>query len=162
MADKLNLLDNLILNNSIIVNYDAKDWQEAIYKSCEPLVNKKVINYKYYDAILESTKAHGPYYILVEGIAMPHASATNDCVFSNGFSLLTLKKPIKFANDPREVKIVMTLAAKDGETHTAVAIPQIIAVFEDTANIEKIYNAKSEEEIIDIIKSVDYTKYINQ
>ncbi|WP_429977121.1 PTS sugar transporter subunit IIA, partial [Mycoplasmopsis bovis] len=60
---------------------------------------------------------------------MPHASATENSVFSNGFSLLTLKKPITFAHDPREVKIVMTLAAKDGETHTAVAIPQIIAVF---------------------------------
>ncbi|WP_029513389.1 PTS sugar transporter subunit IIA [Mycoplasmopsis primatum] len=161
MSDKLNLLDNLIANDSIIVGYEAKDWKDAIYKSCEPLVNKKVINYGYYDAILKSTEAHGPYYILVEGIAMPHASATEDCVFSNGFSLLTLKKPLKFANDPREVKIVMTLAAKDGETHTAVAIPQIIAVFEDTANIEKIAKAKSKEEIISIIKSVDYTKYMN-
>ncbi len=74
---------------------------------------------------------------------MPHASATENSVFSNGFSLLTLKKPITFANDPREVKIVMTLAAKDGETHTAVAIPQIIAVFEDPNNIDKIASAKS-------------------
>ncbi len=75
--------------------------------------------------------------------------------------LLTLKKSITFANDPREVKIVMTLAAKDGETHTAVAIPQIIAVFEDPNNIDKIASAKSKEEVIEIIKSVDYTKYMS-
>ncbi len=161
MADRLNLLDNLIVNDSIIVGYEAKDYKDAIHKSCEPLVNKGIINFNYYDSILKSTEAHGPYYILVDGIAMPHASATENSVFSNGFSLLTLKKPITFANDPREVKIVMTLAAKDGETHTAVAIPQIIAVFEDPNNIDKIASAKSKEEVIEIIKSVDYTKYMS-
>nr|WP_307922743.1 PTS sugar transporter subunit IIA [Mycoplasmopsis bovis] len=62
------------------------------------------------------------------------SSATENSVFSNGFSLLTLKKPITFANDPREVKIVMTLMlAKDGETHTAVAIPdKLLLIFEES------------------------------
>ncbi|MBZ4212681.1 PTS sugar transporter subunit IIA [Mycoplasma sp. U97] len=160
MAEKLNLLDNLIINDSIIVGYDAQDYKDAIHKACEPLVNKGVITYGYYDAIIKSTEAHGPYYILTDGLAMPHASATEDCVFSNGFSLVTLKKPIKFGDDPREVKIVMGLAAKDGETHTAVAIPQIIAVFEDPSNVDRIAAAKSKEEVIEIIKSVDYTKFM--
>lgn len=35
MADKLNLLDNLIANDSIIVGYEAKDYKDAIHKSCE-------------------------------------------------------------------------------------------------------------------------------
>ncbi|VDR42485.1 ascorbate-specific PTS system enzyme II Ccomponent [Mycoplasmopsis caviae] len=41
----------------------------------------------------------------------------------------------------------MGLAAKDGETHTAVAIPQIIAVFEDPENIEKIASAKQKKKL---------------
>ncbi len=55
MADKLNLLDNLIANDSIIVGYEAKDYKDAIHKSCEPLVNKGIINFNYYDSILKST-----------------------------------------------------------------------------------------------------------
>lgn len=158
---KLNLLDDLKKNDSIIVHYDAKDWKDAVKQACLPLEKAGVINSKYYDAILESTKKHGPYYIIVEGLAMPHASATKDCVFGNGFSLITLKKPIKFEKDDREVKIVMALAAIDGETHTAVAIPQIIAVFEDPENINKIANFKTKEEIIDFISKIDYQKYLS-
>ncbi|UUD37230.1 ascorbate-specific PTS system enzyme II Ccomponent [Mycoplasmopsis californica] len=161
MSQKLNLLDNLVLNDSIICHYDAKDWKDAIHKALEPLVDKKIINWKYYDAILESTKKHGPYYIITEGLAMPHASATTDSVFGNGFSLLTLTKPVAFENDERRVSILVALAAKDGETHTAVAIPQIIAVFENEENIKKIADAKSKQEIIDIIKAIDYTKYLS-
>lgn len=161
MVDKLNLLDNLIVNDSIVPHVDVKDWKDAIKKACLPLEKAKVINSKYYDCIFESIKKHGPYFILVDGLAMPHASATKDAVFGNGFSLITLKKPIKFEGDEREVKILMGLAAKDGETHTSVAIPQIIAVFEDPQNIEKIAQAKTKEEIINIIKGVDYTKYLS-
>ncbi|WP_027334328.1 PTS sugar transporter subunit IIA [Mycoplasma elephantis] len=160
MSDKLNFLDNLILNNSIICHYEAKDWKDAIHKSLEPLVNKKIINEKYYELILESTKKHGPYYVICDGLAMPHASATTDAVFSNGFSLLTLTKPIKFENDEREVSILVALAAIDGETHTAIAIPQIIAVFENEETLKKIIAAKNKEEIIKIIKAIDYTKYL--
>ncbi|WP_027120545.1 PTS sugar transporter subunit IIA [Mycoplasmopsis lipofaciens] len=161
MKAKLNLLDNLKINDSIITNVEVKDWKEAIHKALEPLVNKNVINWNYYDAILKSTQEHGPYYILVDGLAMPHASATKDCVFSNGFSLITLKEPIKFEGDDREVKIIMGLAAIDGETHTAVAIPQIIAVFEEPKNIEIIANCKTKDEVIKFIESVDYTKYLS-
>ncbi|VDR42484.1 ascorbate-specific PTS system enzyme II Ccomponent [Mycoplasmopsis caviae] len=30
MADKLNLLDNLIVNNSIVTQVEVKDWKDAI------------------------------------------------------------------------------------------------------------------------------------
>ena len=161
MVEKLNLLDSLIKNDSIKVGYTAKDWKDAIREACKPLVDKRIINWNYYDAILESTAKHGPYYIIIEGLAMPHASSTENAVLSNGFSLLTLTKPIYFENDERKVQIIMVLAAKDGETHTAVAIPQIRAVFEDPANVEKVANAKNKEEIIKLIKSIDYTKYLS-
>lgn len=156
---KLNLLDNLIENNSIRVGVEAKDWKEAIKLAIQPLEEAKVINEKYYDKILESTAAHGPYYIIAENLAMPHASATEDCVFGNGFSLVTLKEPVQFENGA-SVKVLLGLAAKDGETHTSVAIPQVIAVFEDPSNVDKIASFKTKEEVVDFIKSIDYTKYL--
>ncbi|RIV16539.1 PTS sugar transporter subunit IIA [Mycoplasmopsis gallopavonis] len=156
---QLNLLDSLILNDAIRVHVDAKDWKEAIKFACEPLEKAGVINSKYYEDILESTKKYGPYYIIAREFAMPHASATENSVLANGFSLVTLKEPVEFENGSK-VRLLMCLAAKDGETHVKVAIPQVVAVFEDESNIDKIASFTTKEEIIDLIKSVDYTKYL--
>ncbi|WP_370452036.1 PTS sugar transporter subunit IIA [Mycoplasma sp. NEAQ87857] len=156
---KLNLLENLIENKSIRVHLEAKDWKDAIKLACLPLEQSGVINEKYYNEILNQTAKYGPYYVIAPQLAMPHASATEDCVFGNGFSLITLRHPVVFEND-QEVSVLIGLAAKDGETHTQIAIPQIIAVFEDPDNVTKIQEFKTEQEIIDFIKSVDYTKYL--
>ncbi|VEU70471.1 PTS sugar transporter subunit IIA [Mycoplasmopsis glycophila] len=157
--NQLNLLESLLANDAIRVHQEVETWQDAIKVACEPLEKAGVITSKYYEDILESTKKYGPYYIIAKEFAMPHASATEGSVLKNGFSLVTLKKPIVFENGV-SVKILMCLAAKDGETHVKVAIPQVVAVFEDESNIDKIAGFTTKEEIIDLIKSVDYTKYL--
>ncbi|WP_036463722.1 PTS sugar transporter subunit IIA [Mycoplasmopsis sturni] len=159
MSQKLNLLDSLIKDKAILVHQEAKTWQEAVKISTQPLVTAKIINDKYYQDIIESTAKHGPYYVIMPGLAMPHASATEDSVFGNGFSLITLKEPVVFENG-FEVSVLICIAAIDGETHTQVAIPQIVAVFEDPENITKIAQMNSKEEIIEFIRSIDYAKYL--
>ncbi|WP_036451930.1 PTS sugar transporter subunit IIA [Mycoplasma buteonis] len=160
MSKQLNLLDTLIEIDSIRIHQEASDWKEAVKLATKPLEDAKVINEKYYEAILDSTAKHGPYYVLMPGLAMPHASGTQETVFGNGFSLVTLKKPVKFDNG-MEVSVLICIAAIDGETHVKIAIPQIVAVFEDPANIDKIAKMESKEEVIEFIKSIDYTKYLN-
>ncbi|WP_318028577.1 PTS sugar transporter subunit IIA [Mycoplasmopsis gallinacea] len=159
--ERLNLLESLLAHNSIEIQQEASSWKEAIKLACKPLEKAGVITEKYYQEILDSTEKYGPYYIIAKNFAMPHASDTEHAVLSNGFSLVTLKEPVKF-DDGQEVKILMCLAAKDGEVHTQVAIPQIVAVFEDETNIDKIASSKTKEEVVEIIKSVDYTKYVIQ
>lgn len=122
MLVKLNLLDNLIVNDLIIVGYEVKDYKDVIYKSCEFLVEKGIINYNYYEFILKLIEVHGLYYILVDGIVMSHVLVIENSVFLNGFSLLIFKKFIMFVNDLREVKIVMILVVKDGEIYIVVVI----------------------------------------
>ncbi|WP_426460913.1 PTS sugar transporter subunit IIA [Mycoplasma hafezii] len=159
MSKQLNLLDTLIELDSIKIHQEAKDWKEAVRLATIPLEKAGIINEKYYEAILESTAKYGPYYVLMPGLAMPHATGTNGSVFGNGFSLVTLKEPVVFENG-MEVSVLICIAAIDGETHVKVAIPQIVAVFELPENIDKIAKMNTKEEVIDFIKSVDYTKYV--
>ncbi|VEU68357.1 PTS sugar transporter subunit IIA [Mycoplasmopsis pulmonis] len=156
---KINLLENLKKNDSITLNVEVSSWQEAIYEGCRVLIEKKLITKDYYNAIIESTLKNGPYYIISDNLAMPHAQM-NRGVFDNCFSLVTLKKPIFFEGDSRPVRILITLAATSAEIHTSEALPRIVAIFEDPANIEKIMNAQNKEEIIDLISKIDFTKYI--
>lgn len=122
MLVKLNLLDNLIVNDLIIVGYEVKDYKDVIYKLCEFLVEKGIINYNYYDLILKLIEVYGLYYILVDGIVMLYVLVIENSVFLNGFSLFIFKKFIIFVNDLREVKIVMILVVKDGEIYIVVVI----------------------------------------
>ncbi|CAT05023.1 ascorbate-specific PTS system enzyme II Ccomponent [Mesomycoplasma conjunctivae] len=156
----INLLDNLKNNDTIVLNQSATDWKEAIYLGCKPLIEKKLIDESYYTAIIESTKKHGPYYILADYLAMPHASSEAG-VYDNAFSLITLDKPVYFENDERPVQLLITLAATSADIHVSVALPQIVAIFDDASNIDKILKAKSKEEVLQILASVDFSKYLS-
>ncbi len=156
----VNLLANLIENDSILINQKAQTWQEAIAISCKPLIEKNLISLNYVESIVNSTIEHGPYYILAPFLAMPHAEAGKD-VFKDCFSLVVFDKPFYFDQDSRPVQILITLGATSADIHTAVALPQIVAAFEDVDNIDKIIKATSKEEIIAILEKVDFSKYLN-
>ncbi|MBG0731080.1 PTS sugar transporter subunit IIA [Mycoplasma sp. 'Moose RK'] len=157
----VNLLKNLIENDSILVNQQANTWKEAVEISCKPLLDKNLISQKYVDGIIDSTIENGPYYIIAPFLAMPHAAAGHG-VFEDCFSLVTFKKPFYFDGDSRPIQILITLGATSSDIHTSVALPQIVAVFENSENVEAIVNAKNKDEIISLIQQVDFTKYLEK
>ncbi len=71
-----------------------------------------------------------------------------------GFALVTLKKPLIFNhedNDP--VDILITMAAVDATTHQEVGIMQIVNLFDDEANFDRLRACRSEQEVLDLIKN---------
>ena len=98
---------------------------------------------EYYDAIIESTEEYGPYYILMPGMAMPHARPEAG-VQRDAFSLITLKNPVVFS-DGKEVSVLLALAATSSKIHTSVAIPQIIALFELEDSIARLVRKRNKE-----------------
>lgn len=57
----MDLKTAFIENNSIRLGLTAKDWQEAVKLSVDPLIESGAVLPEYYDAIIASTKEHGPY-----------------------------------------------------------------------------------------------------
>lgn len=157
---QLSLRDSLVENDSIRVHEDAKTWQEAVKKATDPLVEKGVVENRYVDAIIASTEHYGPYYILMPGMAMPHARP-EDGVIKDSFSLITLNEPVTFS-DGKEVQVLLTLAATSSDIHLSVAIPQIVAVFELDDIVNRLVQANTKEEVLAIIDEADYSAYIQQ
>ncbi|UWV92959.1 PTS sugar transporter subunit IIA [Mycoplasmopsis cynos] len=157
--NKINLLDILKKYQSINVNLVAKDWKEAVFLSIKPLIDNNLVEPRYYDAVIKNTIEYGPYYIISENLAMLHAQSDAG-VKENSFSLITLKSPVYFEGDERPVRVLIALAATSAEIHTSEALPQIVAIFEDNNNLEKIINAKTSDEIIEIISKIDFQKYL--
>lgn len=148
----MNLKESLIENSSITLQCKANDWKEAVKIGTDLLEKSGAITENYYKAIIENTEKYGPYYIIVPGVAMPHARPEAG-VNRDSFSLVTLKEPVIFETDgvKEEIYILVTLAATSSENHNEFGIVQIADLFEDDDNVEKIKLAKNIEEILRLI-----------
>lgn len=145
-------------NNSIRLGLTAETWQEAVELAVQPLIDSGAVTREYYEAILASTEEYGPYYVLMPGMAMPHAEAGKG-VLKDSFALITLTKPVTFS-DGKEVSVLLTLAATDPKIHTSVAIPQIVALFELENSIERLLACQSPEEVLDMVEESKSSPYL--
>lgn len=147
----MKLRDSLAKNHSIRLQAEAGSWQEAVKIGVDLLVEADVVEPRYYQAILDGVEKFGPYFVLAPGLAMPHGRP-EEGVKRTGFALVTLKTPLAFNhedNDP--VDILITLAAVDAHTHQEVGIMQIVNLFEDEANFDRLRACRSEQEVLDLI-----------
>ncbi|MBA8760802.1 PTS transporter subunit EIIA [Staphylococcus schleiferi subsp. coagulans] len=150
--------ESLISENSVLLNQQATTWEEAVRIATKPLVESGAVEAGYTDAIISSTQHYGPYYLLMEGMAMPHARP-EDGVKRDAFSLVTFDQPIPFS-DGKTAQAFVVLAATSSEIHTTLAIPQIVAVFEIENIIQKLVAANTIEEVLAIIDQADVTHYV--
>ena len=151
----MTLKDSLIANNSIALQAEASDWQAAIKLGTDLLEKAGVVDSRYYGAILEGTAKFGPYYLLAPGLAMPHGRP-EEGVLKNGFALVTLKEPVVFGdedNDP--IDILITLAAVDQESHNVGGITQVVNLFEDEDNFDRLRAATTIDEVIALIDKAE-------
>lgn len=126
----------------------VKDWKEAIRTAVQPLVDGEYCEERYSDEIIKNTEKLGPYYVLCENVALIHGS-TDQGVLKRQIAITLLKNPIKFKEDGYEVRILITLAATDAESHMEVlqAMSELFASKEST---QKVLDAANEKEIYDL------------
>ncbi|KFC07244.1 PTS system ascorbate-specific IIA component [Trabulsiella guamensis ATCC 49490] len=147
----MKLRDSLAENHSIRLQADADSWQAAVKIGVDLLVAADVVEPRYYQAILDGVERFGPYFVIAPGLAMPHGRP-EEGVKKNGFALVTLKTPMVFNhedNDP--VDILITLAAVDARSHQEEGIMQIVNLFEDDANFDRLRACRSEQDVLDLI-----------
>ncbi len=134
---------------------DVQDWKGAVRLGTNLLEKRGFVTGQYYQAILKSVKDLGPYFLIAPGLAMPHARP-EEGVLQNGFSLLTLRRPVVFGdpeNDP--VDILLTLAAVDAETQNEEAIVQIVELLDNENKVEELRKANSLSDLERIFEALE-------
>ncbi|MCG9661879.1 PTS sugar transporter subunit IIA [Vibrio mediterranei] len=134
-----------------VVEYDNTSWEQAVRTTTQYLEEKGYVTSNYADAIIQSTIDNGPYYVLCPGIAMPHARPEAG-VLKTGLGIHIFPEPVDFGSDLGPANVLLTLAAKDSDTHIQV-IQSLSEMLVDETNIEKLAAAKSKTEVLDIIKT---------
>ncbi|MBI9104385.1 MAG: PTS sugar transporter subunit IIA [Spirochaetales bacterium] len=150
----MGFIDYIVNEKSVIANLEVTSWEDAVIKGGALMVEKGISTPGYLDTIVKKCKDNGPYIVIAPGIAMPHARPEEGAL-KLGYSLVTLKEGVNFGepdNDP--IRLLIYLAAPSVKEHNEEAICQIADLCDDEPVIEKIINAGSESEIIEILEGL--------
>jgi mannitol operon transcriptional antiterminator len=145
------MLKDLLTKDVIRTQVDVNDWEEAVTQCGELLVATGAAQDIYVSAMIQSVKTIGPYIVIAPGIAMPHARP-EDGALRSGFSLITLKNPIRFgnkANDP--VSIVVCVCSADHSSHLK-ALSELVELLGNEENVKSIREAQSVEVILELLQ----------
>ena len=146
------MLKDLITDKTVMLNAEAKNWEDAIAAGGEILEKNGFIEHRYIDAMIKTVKEIGPYIVIAPGIAMPHARPDAG-VNKIGMSMITLKDPVKFGNkDYDPVKVVICLCAVDNSTHLK-ALSELVNIIQEKDFMDILSNAKDAGEVISYIQN---------
>lgn len=138
-------MEEMIQQKNIRIIDEVVDWKEAISQAVLPLIENGYVETRYGDSIIENTEKFGPYYVIAPNIALPHARPEQG-VLKKQLGILLLRHPIKFSQDGYDVRLLITLAASDSESHLQT-LAKLSDILGDDDRIGKILGASSVEEI---------------
>ncbi|TFE02230.1 PTS sugar transporter subunit IIA [Jeotgalibacillus salarius] len=143
-------MSEIFKKENIYLNESVSTKKEAIEKAGAVLAEKGYVDADYITSMLEREEISTTY--IGNKIAIPHGTEdSKKLVKQSGISVLQLPEGVMF--DDNEVNIVVGIAGKDGE-HLEILSKIAIACSEEE-NVERLINAKSEEEIIAIFEEAE-------
>ena len=131
----------------------AESWKEAIFQSGDLLVSNKKVTLEYVHEMIELVEKHGPYIVLEEGIAMPHAGISEN-VLETGISLLVVNERVSLP-EGRNANIFLSFAAKNKNDNIDIMndLFELITKYEFIDKVSKMKNySQLETYLEEIIK----------
>lgn len=117
----------------------ANDWREAIKISVQPLEQGGYVKSCYKDGIIENVEKLGPYIMIAEEIAMPHARPEQGAIETQ-IGITLFREGVRFDGKETTARLFVTLAAKDNDSHVD-ALVKISELLSDDDKVEKILAA---------------------
>lgn len=141
------MLKDLINQNRIQKIHKVKDWKEAITYASQPLLKDQSIEKSYIQSMIDAIEEHGPYVVLADRFALPHASM-NSGVNQLSMSLLVVEEEVDMLGKP--VNVFMILATTDTTSHMR-ALASLSELLYESENLE-IFIKGNEKEILKLIQ----------
>ena len=142
-----------ISKENISIGVHASDWEDAIRKSAQYLLETKKIENSYIDAMIETVHKIGPYIVLGNHVALAHARP--ECgVNQLSVHFTTLNPPVPFGSEKFDpVSLVITLAAVDADSHLEL-ISELANVLMDEENVDKLVESKNASEFLRLLNEM--------
>ncbi|UTR16825.1 PTS sugar transporter subunit IIA [Salipaludibacillus sp. LMS25] len=141
----------ILPKENIKLNAVISTKEEAIREAGHVLVKGGYVANAYVEKMFEREELTSTF--IGNYIAIPHGTEdAKDTVLASGISILQLANPIDYGHG-NEVKMIFGIAGKNNE-HLDI-LSKIAIVCSDEANINKMVNASSEEELLSLFSEVN-------
>lgn len=149
---KMHLYD-MVRPEIIRLQIQANNWEEAVRKAYEPMVDQKFITQNYVEETIQSVRMVGPYIVITKHVAMPHAKPEAGAL-ACALGIAVLKDAVVFGNEDNDpVKYIFSLSATDNETHLC-AMAELVELFNDQDFYHLLDTAVNVEEVMEYLKKV--------
>lgn len=146
-TDKPNLME-LLPSERIILKKQADGWENAIEIASEPLLKHGHIREDYLCKMIENVHQSGPYIVISDQFALPHANP-DDGVVTTGMSMLLLEEPVDILGKP--ATIIVILASRDNEQHLK-ALSQLTKLFSNKEIKKEFITTRDKQAIMNWIQ----------
>lgn len=152
--DKQLSLTEMLPKENIKLNINVKNWEDAIEEASKVLLEKDYINKEYVKGMIDNIKRYGPYVVVSESVAIPHASSDSGAL-KTGMSLIKLKDEIKFGDEEEAtfVKYIICLVSVNNEHFDAFF--SLVNGLQNAELKKKFMNAKTSKEIFNILEEME-------
>lgn len=126
-------------------------WQEAIRECCKPLEADGTVDPIYADEIIACVEKHGPYIVLMPGVAMPHSTENAEGCHATAIGFMHCATPVHFdENDPeKDVQVFFTICDTDPDAHLK-NIQNLVALLSNEEAVAKLLVATKPEDLLEI------------
>ncbi len=120
----------------------ALDWKDAVRKCGEILVQNGCAEERYVDKIIENVETLGPYIVITDNFAMPHARP-EDGAIRQGYALVTFDEPVSFGD--KDASVFLGFTAEDSDKHIGL-LQQIVELL-NAGKVPEIAAAQTIDEL---------------
>ena len=126
-------------------------WQEAIRESVKPLTTDGTADAIYAEEIIACVEKHGPYIVLMPGVAMPHSTENAKGTHATAISFMHTSEPVHFdEGDPdKDATVFFTLCDTDPDAHLA-NMQRLVAVLTNEEAAARLKEATCPEDLLEI------------
>ena len=131
-------------------------WRDAVRACCVPLEADGTVDAVYADEIIACVEKHGPYIVLMPGVAMPHSTENAKGCNATAIGFMHCDTPVPFDSDEegKYAQVFFTLCDTNPDEHFA-KMRRLYAVLTNEEVVNRLINATSPEELLEIDALVD-------
>lgn len=147
------MLKEIIEHNRFSFQKEFLSWEDAIIKACEPLVEQGIAESEYSQYIINNVHEFGPYIVIAPEICIPHAQEGKG-VNETAVAFMNVEVPVDFGEGADfKPRLFFVLASTNNEKHLE-NLSELVTLVEDESIIELFVNARSKEDLQNILEKV--------
>lgn len=131
-------------------------WQDAVRACCKPLEVDGTVDPVYAEEIIACVEKHGPYIVLIPGVAMPHSTENAHGCNATAIGFMRCAQPVHFeeGNPEKDAQIFFTLCDTDPDAHLK-NMQRLYAVLSNEEAIAKLIAATKPEDLLEVDQMVN-------